>query len=359
MLLLRFLVVAFNFATQPYLPHPDKMVDTPRVSVLIPVRNEAQSLPKLLLDLQKIDYKNLEIIVCNDNSTDATLDVLQAYNQLLPNMFYFTNDELPKGWIGKNYACHQLSQRATGEYFLFLDADVRLQPNALTRAIQYVQKHNTTLLSIFPRQIMETRGEGVTVPIMNWILLSFLPLLSVRIPWFTSLSAANGQFMLFNADQYRKNLWHKLVWNQNVDDILIARAVKKARLKIAVLLGADEVWCRMYESKRQAVAGFSRNIHHYFGGSRFWMSAFILLSWLRLPLFAVFAQWWMLAFSMVMVLLMKCMVSKMSGQSIMGNLWNHPAQLWALVLIGIGNLGIAKSQRFEWKGRQYDSIPKN
>lgn len=82
------------------------------------------------------------------------------------------------------------------------------------------------------------------------------------------------------------------------------------------------------------------------------MTAFILLSLMRLPLFAVFSQWWMLALSIVMVLLMKCMVSQMSRQIILGNLRNHPFQLWTLIQKGFGNLRIANSRRFEWKGRQ-------
>lgn len=353
MLMLRFLVVTFNFISQPYLTGLSVRSHQDLVSVLIPARNEAHTLPKLLSDLQNVNYPNLEIIVCNDNSTDETLDVLKKFGDCMPNLGFFTNDELPSGWVGKNYACHKLALSAKGDYLLFLDADVRIMPDSIGQAINYLHKRKLGLLSIFPQQVMESRGEWATVPIMNWILLSFLPLLAVQMRWFSSLAAGNGQFMLFDAGIYRQNLWHQKVWNKNVEDILIARNMKRLGIKIAVLTGNNDVFCRMYTSRNAAITGFSRNIHYYFGGSRFWMTSVILIMILRLPLFAIYERWWMLLVGVVFIVLMKIMVAITSNQSVLKIFVYHFSQLKALLQIGLRNLQIGKTRKIEWKGRVY------
>ena len=193
MLALRFLVVVANFLARPFLPVKPFTGDEPLVSVLIPTRNEEKNLPALLNDLKNSDYSNFETIVCNDHSTDGTGDVLAEYQRHFRQLSFFDNDHLPEGWKGKNFACHQLSCRAKGRYLLFLDADVRVSPGFISRAVAYAVEKNLHLLSMFPRQEIKSRGEWLTVPLMNWILLSFLPLRLVRLKWFSSLSAANAE----------------------------------------------------------------------------------------------------------------------------------------------------------------------
>src|SRR5690606_28081384 len=134
---------------------------------------------------------------------------------------------LPKGWLGKNNACHNLAQHAKGKYLLFLDADVRVGDSIIKNTVSFTKKHKLGLLSIFPMQIMETLGEQSTVPNMNYILLSLLPLLLVRNTNFSSLAAANGQFMHFHAEIYPQTLPHQRMKNSKVEDIKIARFYKK------------------------------------------------------------------------------------------------------------------------------------
>ena len=353
MLSLRFLVVLVNYASRLYLPKAVEGSAKPKVSVLIPARNEAANLPILLSDLSLADYPNLEIIVCNDHSTDETEDVLKQYQESLPHLSYFTNDTLPKGWIGKNYACHNLAARTCGDYLLFLDADVRLSRDVVSRAVSYAQKQKLGLLSLFPHQLMISRGEWYTVPVMNWILLSMLPLISVRLPRISSLAAANGQFMLFQGSIYSEKQWHRQVWNQNVEDIVIARNMKNAGHTIAVLTGNLDVMCRMYSSQEEALQGFSRNMHHFFGGSRFWMLLFVMIAWLRIPWLAMNGQWFLLVGSVGMLILMKMMVSDISRQSIILNLGWHFNQLWNMTRIAIYNIRGGFKREVDWKGRVY------
>ncbi|MBN1926552.1 MAG: glycosyltransferase [Prolixibacteraceae bacterium] len=355
MLALRFLVVVANFLTRPFLPKKQYLEDEPLVSLLIPARNEEKNLSNILVDLEKSDYSNFEVIVCNDHSTDGTRKVLDESQQHFSRLSFFDNDDLPEGWKGKNFACYQLACRAKGRYMLFLDADVRFSPGFISRAVAYAEKNRLHLLSMFPRQEIISRGEWLTVPLMNWILLSFLPLRLVRLKWFSSLSAANGQMMLFNAESYRKHTWHERLKDAMVEDISIARAMKNKHLPIAVLLGSNDISCRMYSGFGEAIHGFSRNVHQYFGGNRMWLTFYNLAAWLRLPLVLFFVSPTLAFAGLLMVFLMKWMVSAISYQPVIKNLALHINQMVVFLFISYQNILNSIKGKVEWKGRTYIS----
>ena len=356
MLLLRFCVVMVNWVWIMQLPLDNKMLPAitfPLVSILIPARNEALNLPYLLDDIKKLDYPNIEIIVCNDHSTDSTKEVLKSYSANWKALSYFDSVDLPEKWMGKNFGCYQLAKKASGNWFLFIDADVRLKSNSISRAVSYAKNKRLALLSIFPQQLMFTRGERLTVPVMNWILLSMLPLIAVRLPWFSSLSAANGQFMMFEAEAYKKNQWHRQVWNKNVDDIIIARKMKSQKQSIAVLTGNDDVLCRMYSSKDEAINGFARNIHHFFGGMRSWMILFVIVAWVRLPYFLVMGQWYFFSLSLFLLIIMKTGVAIVSKQPVYNALYLHFHHLCNMTSMAFAN--ISNKKQIIWKGRVYNN----
>jgi chlorobactene glucosyltransferase len=353
MLVFHFFVVLVNYLSKPYLPRAGSLEGQPKISILIPARNEQDNLRNILGDLKKLDYKNFEVIVCNDHSTDKTLEVLNHYGKIIPQLQYFTNEPLPDGWMGKNFACYKLAQRASGNWLLFLDADVRIKPQLLNKAITYVNNRKVKLLSIFPEQIIRTTGEWKTIPVMNWILLSFLMLPSVKIKWFSSLSAANGQMMFFDAENYNKHQWHYMVKDKNVEDIIIARLMKKKRYPVSVLLGNNDILCRMYNNYQSALNGFSLNVHQFFIGSRLWMLLFLLVTWFRLPFYLVSGQFVLLLLSVLLIVLMKYMISVLSRFSFKKNMEFHPDQLWAFTLMVYYNFKNYRKKRIEWKGRVY------
>lgn len=351
-LCLRLIIAVLNFLTRPTNFASSLPEENPRVSILIPVRNEEHNLPALLESLSKLTYPDYEVIVCNDHSTDGTTDILDEFTQQTENFRWFTSEELPDGWLGKNFACHQLAEKAAGDYLLFLDADVHAQPDFLAPLISRAVEAKLSLLSIFPRQVMHSQGEKSTVPLMNWILLSLLPLPLVRLSKKTSLAAANGQFILFEAGNYRENRWHEQVKVENVEDILIMKRMKKAGYPTEVLANFGAVSCRMYSSYREAVEGFSRNIHQYFGGSSaimllFWLLTVpgILLALLMLPVTGMFIL-------IGQILLLRIIISLHSGQSVWTNLYYHPAQMAALTNIIARNLLGKHKKTVKWKDRE-------
>lgn len=276
-LLVRLAITLANLMAAPYLPR-SVSGEQALVSVLIPARNEEKNLPVLLDGLIRQRYNRLEILVYDDQSTDGTQKVLESYAARDPRISWIKGDTPPGGWTGKNYACHQLSRRARGTWFLFLDADVQVDPLLVDQALTYSQRQDLTLLSMFPRQRMMTIGEKLTVPVMNWILLSMLPMHAIRKRHYPSLSAANGQMMLFRAREYRQHEFHRLVREINVEDIHIMRLVKRMGYTADTVLSRGEISCRMYTDYRNAVSGFTRSMFAFFGGSRLALILFTLFS---------------------------------------------------------------------------------
>lgn len=354
MLVLRTLVVHVNRISGIWIPN-DKTEQKALVSLLIPIRNEAHNLPRLLEKLKEIRYPYLEIIICDDHSDDATPEILAKQATKIPFLNYFRGDELLPGWGGKNYACYQLAKRARGDFFLFIDADVILQSDAIQHAVSLAIKKKTALLSVFPQQLIQSKGEWLSVPLMNRILLSFLPLALVEWKLFPSLSAANGQFMLFRADDYCREQWHEKVKNQTVEDIQIARLIKQKGLNLSVKLGNSDIFCRMYRSRAEAISGFSRNIHQYFGGSRLWLSIFVLISWIRIPLLFISGLPTLAVLAIIISLINNYHISVMSRQSVYTNLLYFLPQQLVLTEIWQKNLKSYFQGAAEWKGRKIES----
>ena len=321
------------------------------VSVLIPARNEEKNIGNILQDLTGQEYSNIEIIVFDDQSEDKTRMIVEGLSATDKRIRLVTSPGLPEGWLGKNHACHSLSEHAKGDYLLFLDADVRIKDNTIGKAVTLAKKHGLSLLSIFPKQVIVSYGEKITVPNMNYILLSLLPLVLVRISKFISLSAANGQFMFFSAGIYHSIKPHILMKGNKVEDISISRYLKEKDHKIACLVGDDNISCRMYTGFRDAVEGFSKNVIAFFGNSFFPAIVFWLIT-----SFGFLAPWLFLSkllflSYLIAYLLTRVLISIGSHQCISENLiFIIPLQF--SMGIFIYKAFINKYFRiFQWKGR--------
>ncbi|MCC8172359.1 MAG: glycosyltransferase family 2 protein [Parabacteroides sp.] len=265
-------------AGETLLPAPGRK--PPSVFVLIPARNEARTIGSLLADLSRSAVRPLEIIVCDDRSDDGTARVVKETGRMLGLPVRLIRSlPLPDGWTGKNFACFQLARQASGVYFLFLDADVRIGREAIARALVTARRNRLGLLSVFPCQRLKTWGEKSVVPLMGYILLTLLPLRAVRkAAGQPALAAANGQFMLFRSDTYRRLQPHRNVRNTPVEDIRIARYYKSRGILTGCYTGNSGVSCRMYRNFREAVNGFARSLPAFFGGSRLLAGLFWLIT---------------------------------------------------------------------------------
>ncbi|HPJ46378.1 MAG TPA: glycosyltransferase family 2 protein [Tenuifilaceae bacterium] len=352
---IRFLIALLNYLTRPVLPS-GKVEGNPLVSVLIPARNEEKNISEILNCLSKQDYSNIEVLVYNDQSTDATAQIVEDRAKHDERIRLIEGVELPEDWLGKNHACYQLAQRAKGNFYLFLDADVKVSQQFIRNATAYMQRKRLTLLSMFPRQEMVTWGERLVIPNMNWILLSLLFLRLVRWSKRQSLAAANGQMMMFSVANYDENQWHEKLKSSSVEDIGISRLVKRKKLRMATLLGTDDISCRMYNSYSESIAGFSKNVTEFFGGSVFTTILFTLISTFS-PILIILSLPFPLTllyfFSMVSS---RMLISSLSEQSPYLNVILWPAQHLSFLHLVYKAIRFKNGEKLSWKGREINSI---
>lgn len=352
-LLLRLGVAVYNLLSDPYLHWDDAAwKGRPLVSVLIPARNEQDNIQTILADVQAQQWPFMEILVLDDASDDDTWDRASTIAQGDERIKLIRGEALPQGWLGKNWACHQLAQQATGKYFLFLDADVRLQPQALPAAIREMQQRELALLSLFPDQALLSWGEKIVVPVMHYLLLSLLPLRLILKSKNPAFAAANGQFMCFLAGSYRQHRWHEQVKDKITEDIAIQRLHKEKGLLTETLLGNGLVRCRMYTSYDQAVQGFSKNFMAFFGWNVVWMALYLFLSILVYFWLAFTLAWWQLALLLVGVIILKILISIMGKQRVGEQLLLQPLQMLQMLQLAWLSFYRRHTRTNIWKGRK-------
>jgi glycosyltransferase involved in cell wall biosynthesis len=272
-----------NQVSFPSLRAGDYAPGRPRTSILVPARDEATRLPTTLPSLlaQPAD----EIVVLDDGSTDGTAGVVASCNDA--RLRVVPGAAKPDGWVGKNWACHQLAQEATGELLVFCDADVALGRGALDAAWYQMRRQSADLFSVFPRQIAHRIGERILVPLIDENLLAFLPhqLLDAPVP---SAAVANGQFVAISRDTYAELGGHASVAARIVEDLALARRSRRRGLKLGLALGGELVRARMYDSYDGAVRGMGKSMREAHGNmgavlvaSAAWNLTAYTLPWLR------------------------------------------------------------------------------
>jgi glycosyltransferase involved in cell wall biosynthesis len=230
-----------------------------RVSVLLPVRDEAHRVEPCLRALLAQEGVDLELLVLDDGSADGTADLVSALVGDDPRVRVLDGRPLPAGWLGKPHACQQLADAATGEVLVFVDADVVLTPRAVAATTGLLEQTGLDLLSPYPRQ--EAPGLTALVqPLLQWSWLTFLPLrLAERSPR-PSLSAANGQLLAIRRPAYDRAGGHAAVRDAVVEDVALLRAVKRAGGSGGVCDGTALATTRMYDSWPELVDGYGKSL---------------------------------------------------------------------------------------------------
>ncbi len=251
------------FGIKKLYPHKKNSCNV-SVSVLIPARNEEINIERCLRSILEQNYGNFEIIVLNDNSTDKTAEIVKSVNDVRLRMI--NGENLEKGWVGKNYACHQLQAEAKGEYLLFIDADTELNKDCISSAVTFAVENKTGLLSIMPWEISVTFWEKLVIPMLYFAVMAFLPVPLIEHSKKREFSMGNGQFMLFKRSCYDIIGGHESLKNKIVEDVWLSRRVKEFGQKLIFADGTDIVKCRMYGSLNEVWNGFSKN---FFAGLAF------------------------------------------------------------------------------------------
>jgi chlorobactene glucosyltransferase len=255
--------LVFNVFLFPRLRASQEQFDLPRVSVLIPARDESAVIFDTLQRLNLQEYPDFEIIVLDDNSVDETSELARAVGGRVQ---VIAGEPLSPGWAGKNWACHQLAAHATGEILLFTDADVVWRPGSLRAMVAEIQRTRADLLTIWPTQLSQTWAERLTVPLISLVVLGYLPVWAVHHIPVSALAAANGQCMAWRYDAYSRTGGHEAVRSTVLEDVTLARRVKSLGLRLRMADGANFVACRMYTDWPSVRNGFAKSILAGFGG---------------------------------------------------------------------------------------------
>jgi Glycosyltransferase like family 2 len=273
-LLLKLGVLAVNLRQFPVLgrgpaagPRADSVAagSWPSVSLLVPMRNEAArlaaSVPAMLA--QHAD----EIILLDDESTDGTEAVARSLLAGHPRARVEDGEPPPPGWVGKSWACHQLAARASGSLLVFCDADVLLAEGAIDAMISEMAAQHADVFSVFCRQITASWGEHLITPLIDDVLLCFLPfgLLSADVP---RAATASGALLGFTRPAYRQLGGFAAVRSELTEDVAIARRTRQAGLKLGLVLGGRQAATRMYRGYGEVLTGMSRGLLPVTGGSR-------------------------------------------------------------------------------------------
>ena len=238
-----------------------KMVED-SVAILIPMRNEEFNVKEVVSSaLESTLLKTSEVVVLDDQSIDTTLKLLKNF----PEIKSISGADLPDGWLGKNFACHQLVAQSSGQYLVFVDADVRLSPRAIAAAITDMNAYNWDFISPYPRQIAKTFLERLIQPLLQWSWLSSVPLRFAERGHFASMIIANGQFFIVKRDAYIKAGGHKAIRHEVLDDLELARLLVRKGFSGGVAEGSTIAVCRMYDNRQDLVSGYTKSLWRAFG----------------------------------------------------------------------------------------------
>lgn len=332
---------------------------TESISILIPARNEESTIAqavKTACDQQGL--KDFEVIVLDDDSTDKTAEIV---NQLAHNdsriQLIRSGEQLPPGWMGKQFACHRLSRVARGSILVFIDADVELAPSAVAACIQLLRKENLALVAPYPQQQAVGILEKLVQPLVVWSWVATLPVGIAEQSLRPSLSAANGQFLILDTEAYLQAGGHVSVRNIVLEDIALMRSLKKSGARCATVNGAHIAQCRMYESTKDVVDGYTKSLWSAFGspGGTIAVTALLAATYIAPAVGMVVSRKKSTraigAIGYSAGVLSRALVAQRTGNPVFPDSLAHPASI--TMFIGLTALSWSRHLRGknEWKGR--------
>lgn len=235
------------------------------VSAIIPARNEEAAIARAVESVAAQPEIG-EVIVVNDQSTDRTGEVLAALTARIPKLRVLSAGDLPRGWVGKNHAVSIGAAAATGDWLLFTDADTFHLRGAARHALAGAAEHDAALVSYSPEQELDTFWERALIPFVYCRLGARFSFARVNDPRCPD-AAANGQFLLIRRDAYESVGGHAAVANEIVEDVALARLVKREGYRIYFAAPAGVVRTRMYRSFGAMWQGWTKNLYPLMGGS--------------------------------------------------------------------------------------------
>jgi glycosyltransferase involved in cell wall biosynthesis len=314
----------------------------PSVSVLVPARDEEHNLPRLLASFKQQDHPKAEMIVYDDQSSDGTWHILENVDD--ERIRGIRGQELPDGWVGKTNGCYQLSLQASGQVFLFIDADTEFQhPSALRHMCErFAARPPSTILT--GMTLLEGGGRSI-VSMVGAIIVSCIPWWMGRYVPASAMSGVNGQCWMITKADYRQYEPHQYARGEVLEDIRIGRYLHQQGLIPLLDDVTNDLTVHMYGSFPEAWAGFRKNTADILGrstatsllGLTFYVFMFIAAPFIYPPL-------------VVSLLLMKFASDRVTRQPLRVTLL-APVSFLLVVGLGVDSIWTRSRGRIQWKGR--------
>jgi chlorobactene glucosyltransferase len=251
------ILLAVEITRLPPLPPTGPVASRGRVSIVIAARNEETDLGATLDAVLAQDYPDLEVVVVEGGSTDGTRAVIDARS---PRVRRVDEPPLPAGWVGKNWACWTGANASGGEWLLFLDADVRLEPTAVRTVLDWAERERADLLSIGPQVEMVGFWERVVLPFYVQVVLTYFRTPHMHRPG-SRAAMANGQCWLTRRSEYFARGGHDAVRGQVLEDVAIARRYRAAGGTLRFAWAPNLGRTRMYRDRHEMFEGLLKNVH--------------------------------------------------------------------------------------------------
>ncbi len=261
-------IVVWNLRTMPFLRAAagaapsgsvSPVAEGPLVSVLVPARDEASTIGACLAALVAQQHRAIEVIVLDDRSTDGTAEVVRAVAAADPRVRLVAGAELPVGWTGKNWACHQLAVAARGEVLCFVDADTVLAPATIGAALDVLRDDDADLVTLLLAADDTTTTQAVLLPMVNHVLLALFPVALMHRSDTSKVALALGPFIMVSRTAYDAVGGHAAAPDEVVDDVRLCRAVKATGRRVRLANGTAVARTRWYASVGEMWRGFSKN----------------------------------------------------------------------------------------------------
>jgi cellulose synthase/poly-beta-1,6-N-acetylglucosamine synthase-like glycosyltransferase len=350
---------------------PPTTVPLPHISIIIPARNEANTIARCLDGALQQEYPHYEVIVLDDHSTDATPSILAAYQEAHERVKVMHGKDLPPGWVGKCYACHQAAAAASGTWLLFLDADTEPQPSLLRTLWSYATTYERDMISLFPFLEVKTFWERLILPAFYTLLRVIYPYERINAPHAQPHDViANGQCVFVRRDAYHAIGGHEAVKQEILEDVMIARTLRAAGFRVYAAPGFDDIRVRMYTALPEIIEGLAKNgftgcvksgVRVMWGGP--YLFGLALLPWILLGIGAGMA---VQGAPLAWVVLLQALAVVGGGVWVWGTVLNrlHAVSRWYGVLWSAGMMcygmitlygmwRVTRQCGVAWKGRMY------
>jgi len=335
----------------------------PLISVMVPARDEEANIETCLNSLKSQDYPNFEILVLDDHSSDNTAAIVARMAAEDKRIRLFRSEPLPEGWAGKPFACYQLAQRAKGSWLLFVDADTIHAPGMLRGVLPIAIESKTGMLSGFPRQIANSLPQKVAIPVLYFVIMSWLPIWWLHRSRKPRPSLAIGQFLLFSREAYWKIGGHQAVKSRIIEDVWLGVEINRSGSRHIAIDLSPVVSCNMYHDVGAMWEGFIKWMYSVAALSRIFLALLLIAGyffflapfyWLWRELFVAYTGWGaIIGFQVVVIFGMRWLVDSRFKEPVV-SAFLHPLGFSFLVLIGLyaGSRQVVGAG-VRWKNRLY------